>query len=124
MEIIMKNVIICGGRHYDNRMLVQQTLKTIMNKYGEFVVIHGGATGADTLAGEEATKLGLVVKVYPADWSTYGKRAGYLRNKKMLTDGKADAVVAFNGGRGTAMMKLLAVQAGIPVWDREVIKLN
>ena len=112
----MKRVIVCGGRDYTNRKAVRDTLEKVKRKHGPFVVIHGCARGADTLAGQEAAKMELGIMEFPAEWNKYGKRAGYVRNKQMLYQGKANAVVAFDGGRGTAMMVKLAKDANVPVW--------
>ena len=114
----MKRVIVCGGRDYTNRKAVRDTLEKVKRKHGPFVVIHGCARGADTLAGQEAAKMELGIMEFPADWACYGKTAGFIRNKQMLVEGKADAVIAFAGGRGTAMMVKLAKDADVPVWIR------
>ena len=53
----------------------------------------------------------------PAEWALHGKKAGYLRNEKMLRMGKPDLVVAFPGGVGTAMMVDLAKKKGLRVID-------
>lgn len=71
--------------------------------YHDVVVIHGGAKGADWLAGKVAESLGLEVSVYPADWATHGKAAGPLRNEEMAK--VADICIALPGGRGTEDMK-------------------
>ena len=39
---------------------------------------------------------GITVRYYPAYWSLYGKKAGYLRNEQMAQH--ADALVAFWDG--------------------------
>ena len=78
-------------------------------------LVHGAAHGADTLAGEWAKIRGVPVEVYPAEWTTFGRAAGPIRNKRMLVQGKPDSVVAFPGGLGTAGMVRLATQAGVPV---------
>ena len=77
-------------------------------------VVHGGARGADTLAGLIAKRLGHSVKVYQADWATYHKAAGGVRNQQMLDSG-VDWVIAFAGGRGTADMVRRAQKRGVPV---------
>ncbi len=46
-------------------------------------ILHGGARGADQLAGRIATSLGYAVEVYEADWRI-GKRVGPERNLRML----------------------------------------
>jgi len=41
---------------------------------------------------------------YPADWETYGRAAGPIRNQKMLDSEQINLCVAFPGGAGTADM--------------------
>src|SRR5258707_623656 len=81
----------------------------------DVVIIHGGAAGADSAAGDFAAVNWCPELCFMADWSKYGKRAGYVRNKQMIEEGMPDLVVAFPGGRGTAMMVKLARQANIKV---------
>lgn len=110
-------VLVCGGRDFDDFEQLNTVLKGILNdRWGEgLTIIHGGARGADRMAGSWAEYHGLEVEVYPADWNRYGKSAGYIRNAQMLEEGEPDLVVAFEGGRGTAMMIKLAKDAGVPV---------
>lgn len=98
----MKNqrVLVCGGRVYKNKMRVFVEL----NNLRPSVLIHGGASGADSLAGEWAEGQGVEVLVFNADWNKHGKAAGPIRNRQMLDDGKPDLVLAFPGGKGTANM--------------------
>jgi len=77
---------------------------------------HGGASGADRLAGAWATARGLEVEVFEAGWEAYGRSAGPRRNERMLRDFVPDLVVAFPGGRGTADMVRRARGAGVLVW--------
>lgn len=111
----MIRVLVCGGRDFDDELLVLTVLLTLHNDHGIFCVIHGAARGADTLAGRVARELGIEVYEYPADWNAHGRRAGPIRNEKMLREGKPDLVVAFPGGIGTADMVNRAWKAGIKV---------
>ena len=87
-----------------------------MHEMHEFsCVIHGGATGADSLASEWAEAGGVVVEVYPADWRSHGRAAGPIRNQEMLEKAGPAFLVAFPGGRGTADMIRRAKKARIPV---------
>lgn len=104
-------VLVCGGRNFNDRELLYQTMNDLS---GISLVIEGGAKGADTLAGEWAHKKQIPYLVVPAEWNKYGKSAGYLRNAKMLTY-KPDLVIAFPGGAGTAMMVRIAKKAEIRV---------
>jgi hypothetical protein len=54
------------------------------------------------------------VSVYAA-WHDYGKAAGPIRNKRMLTDFAPDIVVAFPGGKGTADMVRQAKEREVEV---------
>jgi len=90
---------------------------------GNFTVIEGEATGADTLARETAKLLDLPFEPYPAQWEKYGRAAGPIRNSQMLLEGKPNAVVAFHTNlaqsKGTANMVNQARKAGLPVWTCE-----
>ncbi|WP_442786135.1 SLOG family protein [Methylorubrum sp. SL192] len=77
-------------------------------------VIQGGATGADALARGWARDRGIIFDSYIADWG-WSRRAGPIRNARMLADGKPHLVIAFPGGRGTADMIRQAEAAGVPV---------
>lgn len=79
-------------------------------------IVVGGARGADELASEVASALGFAVEVYHADWRRFGRRAGPIRNARMLIEGKPDLVLAFNlGTPGTEDMMRQARQAGLEV---------
>jgi hypothetical protein len=106
-------VLVCGGRDFNNYDLLNDTL--LSRVPATATIIQGGARGADRQAAHWARENDRSVEEYPADWEKYGKRAGYLRNKQMLEEGKPDLVIAFPGGKGTDMMIKLAVDAGVPV---------
>jgi hypothetical protein len=89
-------------------------------------VIHGGAHGADMLAGQEAARRGLHVIAMPADWTRFGRTAGPIRNQQMLrllrgltTSDDERGVWAFHRNisrsRGTADMVHIAAKAGVQV---------
>jgi len=113
-------ILICGSRNFDD----EQAIQALLAQYdpAEDTIIEGAAPGADTLAFLVGRKLGFSVDVYPADWNKYGRRAGYVRNKQMLDEGRPDIVHAFPVGRsvGTRMMIKLAQDAGVQVIVHEV----
>lgn len=106
-------VLVCGSRKFSDYSAVCTALNDHANMAE--VVIHGGATGADTLAGEWADHHSIRCVVFKADWKQYGPAAGPIRNQRMLDEGKPDLVVAFPGGAGTADMVRRAQAAGIPI---------
>lgn len=105
--------IIAGGRDYfleDNDL---QKLDSLKDKIS--LVISGAATGADACGEMWARENNIPVKLFPADWKTYGKQAGYLRNKQMAQ--AADTLIVFKGGRGTQLMFDLAKDYKLKIWD-------
>jgi hypothetical protein len=109
-------ILICGGRDPPfPANTVYSWLDRLSKDWFEPVIIEGDARGVDRMAGYWARTKGYTNLKFPAEWDKYGKRAGYLRNKRMLDEGKPDLVVAFPGGPGTAMMIKLAEEAGVKV---------
>lgn len=108
-------LLVCGGRDYQNSRYVYDILDAYHKQYLINVIIEGDARGVDRMAGYWAKKNKIDLLLFPAEWEKYGKRAGYLRNKRMLDEGKPDLVIAFPGGKGTAMMIKLATEAGVKV---------
>lgn len=118
-----RRVLVCGGRGYRDDRTVAATLDALHAEERIAVLLHGGASGADTIADTWAwrkrrTQEGPIVQRYAvsdADWGAHGRAAGPMRNQRMLDEGKPDLVVAFAGGRGTADMVRRARRAGVPV---------
>lgn len=119
LVVRLMRVLVCGGRDYANKPWLFTAMMTLNMKRGPFTeVIHGGAGGADSMAGEWAREHSVRIRVFLADWTRYGKRAGPIRNQQML-DERPDLVVAFPGGRGTADMVRRARAAGVEVIEVE-----
>jgi hypothetical protein len=96
-------VLVTGGRFYDDIAKVWEVLSAI----DMTLLIHGGATGADSLAADYATEKGILQRPFDVpreEWRRLGRKAGPLRNQRMLDDGKPDLVIAFPGNDGTADM--------------------
>jgi hypothetical protein len=108
----MKTVLVTGSRDWAD----YERLSAALYESSPAVVIHGGSRGADQMAGTWARRAGVAERVFPAQWSTHGKRAGFLRNKEMVDSGP-DLVLAFirNGSRGASMTVDLARGAGLEV---------
>lgn len=108
-----RRVLVCGGRDFKDTDALIDYLDAEHHTAPIGVVIHGGAKGADHLAGFWAFKRGVGQIVYPANWTKYGKSAGPIRNAFMLADARPDVVIAFPGGDGTADMVERAKRAGV-----------
>lgn len=113
-------LLVCGGRDFRDREALKRWMNEAVGGQTDVTVIHGGARGADSLAGEIATSVGVPCLVFPADWERNGLRTGPIRNQWMLDEGQPDLVLAAPGGRGTANMVRRAAKAGVRVINKGV----
>lgn len=114
-------LLVCGSRDYPDNRYIARCIHYLHATYGITAMCHGGARGADTIAGEVAAKLGIPCRVFPADWKNNGKAAGPIRNIEMLEVFEPDMVLAFPIGesRGTYHMIDIAKKAGVKVIVRK-----
>lgn len=95
-------LLVTGGRDFTDLFKLEQAWVDFERKYGMVTtLIVGDARGLDALAAALATRKGVVVEMFRADWKAYGKSAGPIRNKEMIFQGKPDRGLAFAGGAGT-----------------------
>lgn len=109
-------VLVCGDRNWNNRPAIVRELEKLNPR--EDSILHGGASGADALADEVGRSLGFSVKVLYAQWHTYGRAAGPIRNQAML-DLNPSLVLAFHPNlpvsKGTGDMVRRARGKGVEV---------
>lgn len=118
----MSRILVTGSRDWTDAAVISNALHAAFTMHNRepMTVVHGGARGADQLAGavvrEWAGRYPLSEEVYLPDWDTHGRKAGFLRNRIMVRTG-ADLCLAFikNESRGATMCAELAEAAGIPV---------
>lgn len=115
-------VLVTGSRAWPDPVRVAHELNTLYLQHGPFTLIHGAcATGADAAAAHwyevAGQDLGCIEVRYPADWEQYGRRAGPIRNERMVKEARADLALAFPlpGGKGTQHTMELARAAGIEI---------
>lgn len=109
-------VLVTGSRDWSDAEALHEALDAQLGRWPDMVLVHGGARGADSLAGRWAAGRGVPVEVYRADWDTHGRAAGHIRNGVMVRAG-ADVCIAAPLGpsRGTRGCMEPARRAGIPV---------
>ena len=109
-------ILVCGDRNWNDAIPINNALLQYDAKVD--IIIHGGARGADSIAGYVAKQLGFQVRVFPANWDLYGRAAGPIRNRQMLNE-KPDLVLAFHSdierSKGTKNMVMIARKAGVRV---------
>lgn len=129
------SLLIFGGRKFDNETLMRHMLSNFQLQMNSKIirVIHGVASGADSLGGYLAeTWLNVEIDPYPALWKDitvpgavirsnqygqYNALAGHQRNQRMIDEGVPDWGIGFAGGTGTKDMAKRLTAANIPIWN-------
>ncbi len=108
-------VIIAGSRSFSDYELMERNCDHMLQNQTDIEVVSGTADGADKLGEVYASNIGHRIKRFPADWKTYGRKAGFLRNEKMAK--YADALIAFWDGssKGTEHMINLAKKHNLKI---------
>jgi hypothetical protein len=88
---------VVGSRGFTDYNLLKSTL----DKLNIYMIVSGGAQGADKLAERYASENNIAIRVFKADWGRFGKQAGFIRNGSIIT--ASTHVIAFWDGksRGT-----------------------
>ena len=110
-------LLVCGGREFSDFKRLTARMNLIHAMEEVRCVIHGGARGADTLAGQWARDHGVQEVVCAANWDYHGKKAGPIRNKAMLLLAP-DCAMVLPGGVGTKnMLTLLQAYGRATIFD-------
>lgn len=112
----MVRIVVFGSRDFNDYDLMHEKLSDYFNSKGwttgEVEIVEGGARGADRLAERFTREYGLKHTQFLADWETYGKSAGHIRNAEMAK--YAQYGVGFWDGKskGTEGMKNKMLRMG------------
>lgn len=86
--MIKQHLLVTGDRNYNNLSLIKKFFEEeIINTYShnQYDFVHGGCRGADLLTAEVAERFGYELLGKSADWQKYGRAAGPIRNKEMVS---------------------------------------
>lgn len=89
---------IVGSRSFDDYDALEKFVVDTTGSEGIEItgIVSGGAKGADTLARLFAYRHGYPLTEHKPDWKTFGKRAGFIRNKTIIQE--CDVCFAFWDG--------------------------
>ena len=111
--------IIAGSRHFQDQDYVSRILDEFAAEHGHpKAVLSGAAKGADRCGECWASKSGIPIIRFHADWNKHGKAAGPLRNNQMAEYAKDSGVLfLFWDGKspGSRSMLQAAQKHGITV---------
>ncbi len=107
-------VIIAGSREITDYNLVKKAVESCPFEITE--IVSGGARGVDKLGERYAKEHNIKVSVFPADWSTYGKAAGIIRNEIMGCAADALIAIQLEPTKGTQHMISFMKEIGKPYY--------
>jgi hypothetical protein len=121
----MSKILVCGSREFDDIEKLYNALDDILAKFNDPIIIQGGCKGvkggpkgADLLTKEYAQEKNIPFIEVKPEWK-YGKRAGPIRNTKMIQM-EPECVVAFSSKddftKGTLDTVTKARSKGITVY--------
>ena len=91
------NIAIVGGRDFSDYTLLKESLLAYISIYRvPDNIVSGGAKGADTLAAQFATEMGIPLLVFKPDYQKYGRGATLVCNTQIIEN--ANVVFAFWDG--------------------------
>ena len=118
LEVKMK-ILVFGSRDWNDYNRILDIMQRLKSKYGDIIIIEGGCKGADLLAKKAAAECRIECEEYLADWNL-GKKAGPLRNQRMIDEGHPDMAVCFHNdvenSRGSKDMKNRLIKHNIPYY--------
>ena len=111
----MINIAVVGSRTYKDykefKGLLSQKLLLICDKdenYSNKVrIISGGAPGVDSMAERFAKEYNIPTTVYKADWETFGRSAGYIRNNDIMHT--SEVCIAFWDGESKGTLHTIGL---------------
>lgn len=92
----MNKLAIVGSRTFNNYDLLSETVLDHIDIQAISHIISGGAKGADSLAEQFASNWDIPTIIFKPDWNKYGRGAGMIRNKQIISE--SDIVIAFWDG--------------------------
>ncbi len=91
-------IIIAGSRTFTDYKKLTEVCNHILQDQTNIEIVSGAYyKGADKLGEQYAKEKGYKLTQFPADWKSYGRAAGPLRNEQMAN--YADALIAFWDGK-------------------------
>lgn len=108
-------ILVTGSRNWTAFTALRATLVSARQRHPHAILVHGGARGVDQAAAAIWAGLGLRTEAHPADWTSHGRAAGFVRNQAMVDLG-ATVCLAFirDHSRGAEDCAARAEAAGIP----------
>ncbi len=116
-ESAWPRIIVAGSRTLADEDLVKRTLDKVYRRFeGKFVIVSGGAKGADWFGENYAVANDVPFVRFPPLWETESRAAGFNRNQIMAWYATHLVVFQKNESRGTQSMIDLAEREELASW--------
>lgn len=110
-------LLVFGSRDWTDEAAIAREIDSRLSELD--CIICGMARGADLIGRKIALNRGIPVIEFPAQWSSFGRGAGPIRNQRMLVEGQPTEAVGFHEdiaqSKGSADMKRRLDKENIPV---------
>lgn len=101
----MATLIIAGSRNIEDYEIVRLAVEESGWWPQITEIVSGGARGVDRLGERLGKRNNMPIRIFPADWLTHGKSAGYKRNRQMAE--YADFLVAVWDGKSRGTLNMI-----------------
>lgn len=105
----MKRIVVCGSREFDDYDVAKVFIKRCLDEEKidcETIIVSGGSRGADLLGERYARENRFEIERYSAEWKSYGRKAGPIRNRKMAE--VCDVVICFWDGKSKGTKSMIS----------------
>lgn len=113
-------VAVVGGRDVEDFSFVLDRFEEVLLKEGlhkyQVEIISGGAKGVDSIAKRIASLYGIPFREFPAEWDRYGKKAGPMRNSKIVENSDIVIAIPSPSSKGTWDTVRKAKKRGLKVY--------
>lgn len=106
--------IIAGSRTCTDYIHVRRAVEAC--GWVPTVVLSGGTKGADRLGLLWADDHETDIEIFPADWESDGRKAGYQRNERMAHSAEALIALWDGSSKGTGHMIDIAKRRGLRIY--------
>lgn len=110
----LPRVLVFGSREWWSYDLIRRDMWMLRERIGDYTLVHGACrSGADWFANEFATMQGWEIEPHPANWTKYGKPAGFIRNSEMAMS-EPDYAMGYILDESRGSMNMLGLLEDVP----------
>ncbi len=120
------SIMVTGSRGFGSQEQVRTWFEAITWALGPSLLICGGARGVDLWAEQVCRELGWEIMLFTPEWDKLGKRAGFVRNQKMVEEvaKRGGTVLAFWDGESRGTQHAIDYAEKLGIGARVILRRN